>query len=1425
MYQSIISDRQKTILFGLLFQFLSVIIIPSFAHDILQINTVTNRNGLSQNTVRALMQDSQGFLWMGTINGVNRFNGKEFLTIKPGPGLSSSMADNRITNLFEDKNGFIWIHTFSNTFFCYDTKLESFIDYTAESKLFNQITETTNGDIWLWGKQGCLRIRHINGKLQSQPFNDSRLNHHPTSVLFEDSKHSIWIGTDNELFRLTGNTLTSVEKGTTYKSVHEIGERLFFISESSIAIFDDRDREFLPAVSIVTDPSAALTSSCLIDGGIILINGRKGMHAFDTHTLNVISAHPFFPHTPPVDGSFIIDNKGGVWVYNRTGMLWRHHAGNRFEALHLIPPEILPLVYNERFKVYHDSRGIIWITTYGNGLFAIDTSDETVHHYTANKELTSNYLFCVTEDSSGEIWVGTEFAGAIKISLTHYPVNVLNVSNDNINRGNAIRLIYEDSNRQYWFGTRGGHLYLCDSLFNPLHDYHMNGGIPFSMAEDTLGCKWVGTKGEGLFIFPPKSTGGKPQNFHLHSHARQSSLSDNIFTVLRDTKNRMWISTFGGGLHLGERKGDRLTFTQINMANEQQDMMRSMIQDCEGLMWVGSNEGAIVFEPDELMRDNTQYLNFRSDTKNPQSLSNDEVKVIFEDSKGNIWLGTTGGGLNLLIRENPLRDSWFKHYTSKNGLSNEIIQAITEDNEGYIWVSTENDISRFNPTTERFENIIFSESKQPTIFSELSSWKNSDGELMFGSYNGIYRFNPAEIAYKTYVPPVTITDLRINGNKVKPGEEHSPLTESITTTSKIILNHNQNSFNLEFSVLDFHAPEYNQYTYYLEGYEKDWNNISRSNVATYRNIPPGTYTFRVKGTNSFGIWSAQETTVEIVVKAPWWKSGWAFLLYTITTVIIAFFVSRMLIKIHRLNTAVEVEKQLTEYKLRFFTNISHEFRTPLTIIRGSIDALLNYGNLPWFVDKQVNALSKSSSRLLRLIDQLLEFRKLQNSKMELRLEKTNVVSFFYDIYQTFNEVAEKKKIEYQFVSDEQKWRMLIDKSKMDKVAYNLLSNAFKHTPHGGKIVMSLHFSTTDDSLIIHVADNGKGVPKEQREHLFVRFQQINYTSNGTGVGLHFTSELLKVHKGRIKYIESEWGGACFEVSIPLSDSAYSQEDIMKDENILYTPENVSTDHIKDIKSFDSPIGKPYKEYDIMVVEDDDDVREFIVDQLSEYFTVLSATNGAEGLEKIAERQPNIIVSDVMMPEIDGFELTKRIKDRAETSHIPVVLLTAHSSEQHQLEGVKMGADDYVTKPFSIEYLVTRILKLIEQREKLQQKFMTEPGLKQLNTNFTDRDKVFLNKLHNIIEKNIDNSEFTVEDFAQALSMARTNFYKKVKGLTGHSPNEYLRIIRMKKAAELLLTTDMNVGEISYQIGFNDQFHFSKIFKSQFGVSPLQYRKK
>ena len=1427
MYYFVVSDEGITLFNRFLAFCLCVFfIVPACCgFEVLQINTITHRDGLSQNTVRCMMQDSKGFLWFGTINGANRYSGKEFLTIKPGPEVASSVTDNRVRHMLEDRNGFVWIHTFSNTIFCYDPRLESFVDYPIEtgSNVFSRIIETADGDIWLSGKQGCNRLSYINGELQSQPFGDPRLHHLPISVMFEDSEHRVWLGTDKELFMVKDHSVTTIEKEENYKSAHEINGRLFFISDTGITLFDSHTLKLLSKTAFPGEKSVTVISSCLIDEGVILISCKDGIYAFDTQNRIMTPADAFFQGERLCNARFYIDNKANVWVCNMSGVLWRHHAGNRFEALKLIPPGILSLINSERYEIYHDSRGIIWITTFGNGLFAIDTQDGTMHHYTLNKDLPSNYLLCVMEDKSGEMWIGTEFVGAIKISLANYPVRILNVSDEDGDRANAVRLIYKDRDQRYWLGTRSGSLYVCNSAFEQLHSYRVDRGLPFCMAEDTLGYKWLGTKGEGLFLFPPKDFSA-PQVFHLQSKDGQSSSSNNIFTILRDSNNQMWISTFGGGLHLAKREGGQLSFTQINMKNEQQDMMRAMIEDRTGLIWVGTNDGAIVFRPEELIQNNEKYLNFRSDSKNPQTLSNNEVKVIFEDSKGNIWLGTTGGGLNLLVREQPLQRSWFKHYTSKNGLSNEIIQAIQEDNDGYIWVSTENDISRFDPKAERFENIVLSDSKHPPVFSELCSWKRAGGELMFGSYNGIYRFDPADIVYNTHTPPVTITDLRINGNNVKPGEAYSPLTESITTTSRIVLRHNQNSFNLEFAVLDFHAPEYNQYTYYLEAYEKNWNHVSRGNVATYRNVPAGNYTFRVRGSNSFGVWSSEETALEIVIRPPWWRSGWAILLYVILASIIVFFVSRMLIKIHRLNTAVEVEKQLTEYKLRFFTNISHEFRTPLTIIRGAIDNLSGCNDLPWHVGKQVSALSKSSSRLLRLIDQLLEFRRLQNNKMELRLERTNAVSFFYDIYLTFNDMAERKHIEYRFESDEKRQEMLIDKNKMDKVAYNLLSNAFKHVPDGGKITMKCQFSVNEDRFILSVADNGEGISQEQRGNLFTRFYQVNYTSNGTGVGLHLTAELVKVHRGNITYVESEWGGACFRVALPLSDAHYSKEDIINGEEVVYTPETVVTDSFRDIKTFDLPIGKPYKEHEILVIEDDDDVREFIVDQLGLYFTVSFAVDGAEGLKKIADSQPHVIVCDVMMPGIDGFELTKRVKNGVDTSHIPVILLTAHSSEQHQLEGVKMGADDYITKPFSVEYLFTRILKLIEQRNKLQQMFMTEPGLKQLNANFTDRDRVFLNKLHDVVEKNMANADFTIDEFAQALLMARTTFFKKVKGLTGYPPNEYLRIIRLKKAAELLLTTNLNVSEISYRVGINDQFYFSKSFKHQFGVSPTHYRK-
>lgn len=962
----------------------------SSAVNILRINSITDHNGLSQNTVRCMLEDSRGFLWIGTVNGLNRYNGKEFRLIKPEAGSSVAVADNRIRSLTEDRNGYIWIRTFSNTVFCYDPRLEKFIDYDPanELKVFSGIKIASNEDVWLWGSSGACRVRYANGHLQSWKPDYGNTQNNPVSFIFEDTKSRIWIGTHEELLMVTDENVTSMRKGANFLNAHEYDNHLFFITETHIAVFDDRQQSFMPDICPITS-QVPYKRSCMFNNGLILVVTNEKTYAFDAKNMSRTSADSYFLGKTLQNADFLSDNKGNIWIYNMSGTLWQHLPDNHFKPLDLLPPEIISLISDERYQVYHDSRDVIWITTFGNGLFAIDQNDGQTYHYTTGNDLATNYLLSITEDRSGEIWIGTELAGLAKISVTSYPFDVFYPNpKGNKDRDNAVRLIYEDSDGRYWFGTRDGYLHIYDSSLKQSQRHKITVGLPFVITEDTLGQKWLGTKGEGLYVFPARGD-ARPQIYQLHDNKTQVSSSNNIFAILRDNKDRMWISSFGGGLHLAERHSGNLTFRQINLQRPYQDMMRSMIQDYSGLIWVGTNEGVVIFDPDSIISDEKKYINLHPDNKNRQSLNNNEVRVVFEDSRKRIWLGTTGEGLNLLMREQPLEDSWFKHYDSGNGLSNEMIQAIQEDNEGCIWVSTESGISKFNPQTERFENFIFSNNRHAAVFNELSSWKKKNGELMFGSYNGIYTFDPEKIVYNSYAPSVLITGLYINGSLTNPEEKKSPLTESITTTRNIILNHNQNSFNLDFTMLNFHAPELNQYTYYLEGYEKGWNPISRNSMATYRNIPPGSYNFKVKGSNSFGVWDEEETNLHIIISPPWWKSGWAILSYFVLLIIAAFFISKIMMKMHKLNMTIEVEKQLTEYKLRFFTNISHEFRTPLTIIRGSIENLSNMESLPSPVSKQLNILSKSSARLLRLIDQLLEFRRLQNNKIAAQASPVN----------------------------------------------------------------------------------------------------------------------------------------------------------------------------------------------------------------------------------------------------------------------------------------------------------------------------------------------------------------------------------------------------------------------------------------------------
>lgn len=1395
----------------LLFCALFACILEAEAFEAAEILTLTDRNGLSQNTVRCMMVDRRNFLWLGTVNGLNRFNGQDFLVIHPRQRQASGRADSRIRELVEDLHGFIWIRTFSNTVFCYDTKREGMTEYAREGEnmTFSHIHPLTNGDVWLWGDEGCMRVRYIHGKHETW-CPETGTN---KEILFlrEDAGGRIWMSTPQALYLVEGDRVSLLRQGR-YWDALSVGEEIYLAGDQELVGLRAGDGKL--SFRLTLSHPVKHAQLCALHKDILLLTSDGDTHFFDCHTRKTLPTARFFDGKEMKQAHFQIDNRGEVWVYNRTGILWRHQTDNTFEPLHLIPSDILKLNEFEQFQVHHDSRDIIWISTFGNGLFAI-RPDGSLTHFTKGSRFPTNYLYGITEDASSEIWVGTELAGLIKISLPDYAIQPFYPApEDGIERNNAVRLIFKDSEGHYWLGTRDGHLYVCDDRMKRLHTHHIEGGLPFALTEDTLGYKWLGTKGAGLFILSP---GGERILTHhnLPTPDGQASTRDNIYSLLRDRKNRIWVATLGKGLFLAERNGEKLNFRSFAFPDMHQNRMRALIQDSrEGRIWISTDDGLLSFQPETLIQ--TQQRGENITQACTRQLNDREVKVVYEDHRGRIWAGVTGGGLYLLEGEG-------KHYGRANGLTNETIQAIIEDNEGYLWVSTESGISRLNESTERFENIVYSNQSSPLVFNELACWKEQNGTLLFGSYEGIYRFNPAQVHFDTYAPDVRLTRLFLHGDPVSPEEEDSPLQTSLDNTKELVLKHDQNSFNLEYTLLNYHAPEMNQYAYLLDGYETNWNRSVGNPLAAYRNVPPGRYVFKVRGTNSSGVWSQHTTELPIRILPPWWKSTGAILLYFTAGILLAIVALRITLKMNRLRMKVAAEKQLTEYKLRFFTNISHEFRTPLTIIRGTIETLADSKEIAPLIGSQLRLLSKSSTRLMRLIDQLLEFRRLQNGKTTLNLEHVQAKTFFKDIYQTFSEIANRKHIDYSFKADFPEQPLLLDKDKLDKIVYNLLSNAFKHTPDGGKIEMELEMKDDEDKFIANVSDSGPGIPPEKRKTLFVRFAQARYHEGGIGIGLHLVAELTKIHQGSAEYHDSKWNGACFTITLPLSDKNYNATNVVgtdatdgqKREEVV-----LLTDNIEKLRQ--EPI---YGSYRLLVIEDDDDVRELITKQLSNRFTVFEASNGAEGLQKVAKDAPDLIVCDLMMPQMDGLTFTKKLKSDFNTSHIPVILLTAYSSEEYRLKGIQAGADSYITKPFSMNYLLIRVVKLIEQREKLKRKFASEPGMKQPPTiAMTDPDKVFLDKIHALIGKNLGDGDFKLETYVTDFKIGRTTFFNKIKNLTGYSPNEYVRVIRMKKAAELLLTTEYNISEVSYQVGMNDPLYFSKCFKSTFGKSPSQYRK-
>lgn len=776
-----------------------------------------------------------------------------------------------------------------------------------------------------------------------------------------------------------------------------------------------------------------------------------------------------------------------------------------------------------------------------------------------------------------------------------------------------------------------------------------------------------------------------------------------------------------------------------------------------------------------------------------------EIHDMLVDRQGRLWLTVPGEGLVCM------QDGNFRILDASQGLINNMVQSVVETEDGNLWVSTQQGVSCWKAKDNSFDNYLFSRVMMGNVYNENSAVCLDDGRVLLGGNYGLTIINPSRISHVKGQTSVVFTS--------------HPYSDEMT------LSYEERSPKINFSTLDYSDVNNVKYTYWLEGYDSSWSVPSPTPWVNYQNLPFGSYRLHVKASYSDGIWG-KESVLDISVEPPFYLSVWAWVFYALFLTVVIVMVVKSIREKNILKGKIKFEQEFTRYKLVFFTNIAHEFRTPLTLIQGSLEKekrIMKTNHWQLELEKTVRTMDKSVQRMLRLIDQLLEFRKMQAGKLKLSLQETDVVMFVQGICKMFDDAAESKQIDFKFESQLPAYLMYLDQQKMDKVVFNLLSNAFKYTHAKGTISVSLSFT---DVMTIRVADTGVGIPQEKRELLFSRFMQSSYTGESFGIGLHLTHELVRTHHGEITYQENEGGGSVFVVTIPLQKDCYEASDfLVKDSPILKADLTKERDgqEEKTTDAVPSAPSAPLNRRTILLIEDDNDVREFLLSELESCFDLKVASDGKAGIAMAKELDVDLIVSDVMMPGMNGFELTKRLKNSFETSHIPIILLTALSTDENVLEGTESGADAYITKPFSPQLLMARILQLLNQREILRQKFGKVPQEIRSAMLRNEQDSLFVKRLDSIVYSRLGEQDLSVDKVAGLLHLGRTIFYKKVRGTTGYTPNEYIRVIRLRKAAELLKEGEKNVSEVAYAVGFDNPYYFSKCFKEQFGMPPSHYR--
>ncbi|MCL7762503.1 ATP-binding protein [Polaribacter sp. Z014] len=1383
------------------------------AQDNIYFEHITTQDGLSQNDVNSIYQDKQGYMWFGTHDGLNKYDGYNFTTYNLNQQNPKSINSNLIFTITGDDNNNLWIGTSGSGLNFFNRSLEEFTHFKHDENNINSIASNTvryvfkdsKNRLWICTYNG-LDLLDLNESLSSIKFKHITIASSETSVkvkklksltIFEDSNNNVWVGTDEGLFKLiedengkTSHFEKIKVKLNNIKSIKEDKGRLFFGANSGLYVLDLKNPSYEPHLIWRKDYKYSINH-------ILFVNNQ-------------------------------------LWAGSASGLILFDNSGTQ---------------RNPKF-----SKIITYKASQKNGI-------------------SKNTITSLFKDRTGIVWVGTNGGGINKF----YPgkkqfKHVKNTPDPKSLSYDKVRAIYEDSNGSLWVGTEGGSLNMLPKQADKNNYY---GFIKFPKINNVFTIDELKRGDKKILLLGEGSNGTNlqqlditdPDNIKKIEFNDFSKIKGSIFSILEDSDKNIWIGTYNNGINRSlynsqtkSYKNDVLTFDYKDSLSVPSHLIRNILEDKKGNIWFGTGDGLCVLSKTEKTKDKPKFTIYKSNADDINSISHNYILELFESEKGDLWIGTFGGGFNKYVPATDSTKVKFISYKTENGLPNNVVKGILEDDDHDLWISTNKGLSKFNENSETFMNYDVNDGLQDDEFQELARCKRKNGQLLFGGVNGFNVFEPKDIKNDTFEAETVVTNLLIANKPIKIGEKVNGrvlLKNPLCNKSTIDLNHNENSLSFEFAAFHYGAPEKNEFAYKLEGFNKDWvYTDSKKRFATYTNLSPGNYTLKVKASNNDKLWDSTPFELNLKIAPPFWLTKFAYFLYLLLIIGILLLYRRYTIistsKKHSLELEhVEKEKtdELQRIKLEFFTNITHEFTTPLTLIKGPLNFLQKEGdNIDKdIVKEQYKLMQKNTDYLLRLISQLLDFRKMNQGQMRLVMRNSNIVQFIKEVSEPFQFLAQKNLIEFTIESTDNQLQSWFDHDTLEKIINNLLSNAFKFTPDKGSITINIsrdnksnvtfkNPTKTSKFVYIQVKDSGTGMDETKIESIFERFfsekNKEKKDSKGMGIGLAFVKDITELHQGEIRVISKHNEGTNFIVRLPIEKKAYlnipeitcketSESDFYlrsseSDSLAISINDEIEDQQLNEKSKSDLPV--------LLVVDDNEDIRTFIKLALGKKYKIYTAENGEEGLKLAGKIIPKIIISDIMMPVMDGIEFCNKIKTKKETSHIPVVLLTAKLSKENEKIGLRTGADAYIRKPFDVEILDLKLNNILNYREELRSKFNLEITLQPKEITVTSVDERFLQQAMEVVEKHMTNTDFNVEMLIKEMGYSRTNLYTKFKEITGLSSSEFIRSIRLKRAVQLFEQSDLSVKEIMYMTGFNTASYFAKCFKKQFGVIPSEYVK-